>query len=236
MTTSKPQPNRRKLKMCRWLLAVTLMCAGFSGCTQFVLISYLLHGPPTIEPDFDQETGKSMTPVGKECTVAVVCFAPKELQWKFPQIDHQVATAVAYRLGQNRIKVIHPDYVKAWTDANPEWEKATEIGNAFEANYVIEIELAEFTLHEGSSTTLYRGKTEAYVHVVEMEMEEKKLTGEGERIFTKELDFEFPTRVPRPSGEQSLSSFQAEYLSRLSERIGYLFYERFTGEMISWAD
>lgn len=234
MKTTRVQPLRARTRAFRWLLLLCFSIASMSGCTQFVLISYLIHGPPTIEPDFDSETGKSLSEPKK--TVAVVCFAPKELQWKFPQIDNQIATAVAYRLGQNHIKVIHPDYVKAWTDAHPEWEKAAEIGKAFEANYVIEIELAEFTLHEGSSTTLYRGKSEAYVHVVEMELVDKQLTGEGERIFTKELDFEFPTRVPRSSHDQSLSSFQAEYLSRLSERIGFLFYERFTGDMIPWAN
>ncbi|WP_437192318.1 hypothetical protein [Planctomicrobium sp. SH527] len=207
-----------------------MTCLGMSGCAQFVILSYLIHGPPTIEPDFDTETGKSMTKPGT--TVAVVCFAPKELQWKFPQIDHQVATAVAYRLGQNHITMIHPDYVKAWTDAHPGWEKASEIGKAFNATYVVEIELAEFSLHEGTSTTLYRGNTEAYVHVVEMDAEGE---GEGERIFTKEIDFVFPTKVPRQSFDQSLNAFQKEYLSRLSDRIGYLFYERFSGDMISWA-
>jgi hypothetical protein len=188
----------------------------------------LIHGPPTIEPDFDTETGKSMSEPGK--TVAVVCFAPTELKWKFPQIDDQIARAVSYRLGGNHIKVIHPDYVKAWVDKHSDWEKASEIGKAFEASYVIEIELASFTLYEGSSTTLYRGHTEAYIHVVEMDE-----SGNGERIFSKELDFSFPTRVPRSSYDQSLSAFQNEYLSRLSEMIGFLFYERFTGDMIPWA-
>ncbi len=204
---------------------------GTSGCAQFVILSYLLHGPPTIEPDFDLETGKSMT--APKTTVAVVCYAPKEVQWKFPQIDDQLATAVSYRLGQNHITMIHPDYVRAWTDAHPDWEKASEIGKAFNATYVIEIELASFSLHEGTSTTLYRGSTEAYVHVVEMDPEGN---GDGERIFTKELDFRFPTKVPRQSFDQSLNDFQKEYMSRLSERIGFLFYERFSGDMIGWAN
>ena len=225
LATTSPRRSRLHL----WC-AVWLACVGFSGCTQFVLISYLLHGPPTIEPDFDAETGKSMSK--PETTVAVVCFAPKELQWKFPQIDDQLATAVSYRLGQNHVTMIHPDYVKAWTDAHPDWEKASEIGKAFNATYVIEIELSTFSLHEGTSTTLYRGSTEAYVHVVEMDPEG---SGDGERIFTKELDFVFPTRIPRSSYDQTLNAFQKEYLSRLSERIGFLFYERFTGDMIPWA-
>jgi len=229
LSTCSTRFRTRVFRSGIWCL-LWMFCLNFSGCSQFVIFSYLIHGPPTIEPDFDQETGKSMSEPGK--TVAVVCFAPKELQWKFPQIDDQLATAVAYRLGQNHITMIHPDYVKAWTDAHPEWEKASEIGKAFNASYVVEIELAAFSLYEGTSTTLYRGKTEAYVHVVEMDEDG---SGTGERIFTKELDFEYPTRVPRPSSEQPLNAFQKEYLSSLSDRIGFLFYERFSGDMIPWA-
>ncbi len=210
------------------IILATLLCISLTGCSHFVLLSYLIHGPPTIEPDFDTETGKSMSAVGK--SVAVVCFAPTELQWKFPQIDEQVATAISYRMGQNHIKVIHPDYINAWIDEHPDWEKPEEIGKKFEADYVIEIELAAFSLHEGTSTTLFRGTTEAYVHVIEMDEH-----GHGERIYTKELDFTFPTKIPRSSYDQNLSEFQREYLSRLSERIGYLFYERFHGDMIGWA-
>ena len=226
--------TRHQIKSRSWfwtagsLLGAVLAAINLSGCAQFVILSYLIHGPPTIEPDFDAETGLSMSAPGK--TVAVVCFAPTELQWKFPQIDDQVAEAVAYRLGQNHVQVIHPDYVRAWVDENPDWEKATEIGEVFEADFVIEIELADFRLHEGTSTTLFRGQTEAYIHVVEMFEE-----GDGDRIFTKELDFAFPTRIPRSSYDQDLSAFQREYLSRLSERIGWLFYERFHGDMIGWA-
>ena len=201
---------------------------GTVGLHQFVILSYLIHGPPTVEPEFDTETGLSMSSPGKK--VAVVCYAPTELKWKFPQIDEQVARAVAYRLGQNHIKVIHPDYVKAWVDQHPDWERASEIGLAFDASFVIEIELASFSLYEGTSTTLYRGHTEAYIHVVEMQQD-----ATGERVFSKELDFSFPTRVPRSSYDQSLSAFQNEYLSRLSEMIGFLFYERFNGDMIPWA-
>lgn len=210
------------------ILTAALLAVSLSGCQQFVILSYLLHGPPSIEPDFDAETGLSMSNPGQ--TVAVVCFAPKELQWKFPQIDDQVAEAVSYRLGQNNIKVVHPDYVKAWIDEHPDWEKAEEIGKTFDATFVIEIELASYQLHEGTSTTLFRGQTEAYIHVIEMDKE-----GYGDRIFTKELDFAFPTKIPRSSYDQNLSEFQREYLSRLSERIGYLFYERFHGDMIGWA-
>lgn len=228
-TSNLQRSCRNGIARGKSLLLAGCLALLTTGCAQFVIISYLLHGPPTIEPDFDTETGESMS--APDVTVAVVCFAPTELKWKFPQIDEQVSTHVAYRLGQNHITMIHPDYVKAWIDEHPNWEKAEEIGKFFKAKYVIEIELADFSLHEGTSTTLFRGRTEAYVHVIKIDDD-----GYGERIFTKEIDFVFPTRVPRSSYDQSLGEFQKEYLSRLSEKIGWLFYERFHGDMIGWAN
>lgn len=213
----------------RLLLTALVVCVSISGCQQFVIISYLLHGPPSIEPDFDAETGESMSV--PDVTVAVVCFTPKELKWKFPQLDEQVATHVAHRLGRNYIEMIHPDYVKAWVDEHPDWEKAEEIGKAFNTDYIIEIELADFSLYEGTSTTLYRGRTEAYVHVVKIYKD-----GDSERIFSKEIDFVYPTQVARPTTDLSMVEFRKEYLSVLSKKIGWLFYDRFHGDMIGWAN
>ncbi|MCA8998727.1 MAG: hypothetical protein KDA80_17130, partial [Planctomycetaceae bacterium] len=101
------------------MLFALMFATTLSGCAQFVLLSYLIHGPPSIEPDFDAETGESLS--DPDQLAAIVCFAPTEMQYKFPQIDDQVATHVAYRLGQNHIKVIDPDYIRAWVDEHPDW-------------------------------------------------------------------------------------------------------------------
>ena len=220
------QPAIRK----NWisLLGVCLSLILMAGCQQFVILSYLIGGPPSIEPDFDKETGMSMKKKGK--TVAVVCFAPKEMLLEFPQIDDEIAAQVAYRLGENKITIIKPDYVRAWVDTHPKWELAEEIGREFKADYIIEVELSTFSLFEGTSTTLYRGRTEADIHVTEMNGEH------GDRIYSKELDFHFPIRIARSSTEQALLPFKREYISRLSEKIGWMFYESYNGDTIPWAN
>ncbi|MBX3442930.1 MAG: hypothetical protein KF774_11030 [Planctomyces sp.] len=196
------------------------------GCAHFVLLGYLLGGPPSIEPDFDAETGLSMSKSG--VTVAVVCYAPTELKWNFPQIDDEVAAQVSFQMLAHKIRVIEPDYIRAWVDEHPNWEVASEIGEAFHADYVIEIELETFSLYEeGNSTSLYRGRTVGYVHVTDM--------SSGDRIFSKDLDFAFPTRSPRSAYDQALTAFKREYLSRLSEKIGFMFYESYAGDQIGWA-
>jgi hypothetical protein len=223
-----PCPVRSTRRSCIGLLSVCLAMLLFGGCQQFVILSYLIGGPPSIEPDFDKETGESLK--GKDKTVAVVCFAPRELLAEFPAIDKEIAAQVSFQLAEHKIAIVKPDYVRAWISAHPKWELAEEIGREFKADYVVEIEISTFSLYEGTSTTLYRGRTEADVSVTKME------EGSGDEIFSKELDFHYPIRVPRHSSEQSLVAFKRDYISRLSEKIGWMFYESYNGDMIPWAN
>lgn len=211
------------------IAAAILLLATSTGCAQAVLLGYLIGGPPSIEPDFDAMTGESLS--APEVTAVVVCYAPTELKWDFEKIDHEVAAAVTGRLTQNHIKVMHQESVRAWMDSHPDWERPEEIGKAFDVDYVIDIEINDFGLYEENSTTLYRGRTEAYVHVIKMDQD----LGEGDKIYTKEMNVVFPISIPRAAQDQSFESFKREYLSRLSESIGWLFYEHFNGDKIPWA-
>lgn len=210
-------------------IAVTsTLLISLGGCAQAVLLGYLIGGPPSIEPDFDAMTGESLS--APETTVAVICYAPTELKWDFEKIDEEIADVVTYGLGANHIKVIRPDYIRGWIDKHSDWERPEEIGAAFDVDYVVNIEINDFGLYEDNSTTLYRGRTEAFVHVIRMDE-----TGDGERIYTKEVDSLFPTTIPRSAQDQSFEQFKREYLSRLAESIGWLFYEHYNGDKIPWA-
>ncbi|MDA1018308.1 MAG: hypothetical protein O3A00_28120, partial [Planctomycetota bacterium] len=93
------------------LLAVCLMTSTLVGCNYVILLSYLIHGPPSIAPLFETETGKSMT--DKDVAVAVVCYAPKEIKWDFENIDNELAKYVGYRLGEHNIKFVNPQHIQA---------------------------------------------------------------------------------------------------------------------------
>ena len=211
----------------RWTmpLLLALVSLGITGCNYAILLGYPIGGPPSIEPDFDVMTNKSMT--DKDVSVCVVAFAPTELKWDFPKIDHELSRYVAFRLVEHNIKVVNPDQVKAWLDANPDWDKAEEIGKALDCTYVVYIDMNDFHLYEENSTTLYRGRSECYVSVFEMDPE-----GFGEKIYSKEVTSRYPIRAPRSTSEMSLETFKREYLSRLSKEIGWLFFERYSGDNI----
>ena len=207
----------------RWLL-LAAAALPMTGCNYLILAGYLIGGPPSIEPDFDAVTNESMTDSG--VTVAVVCYAAPETKWDFDAIDSEIAKYVTYRLHAHKIKVVNPDRVNAWLDENDQWDEPQEIGRALDVNYLVYIDLQSFNLYEENSAQLYRGRSEAVISVYKMDEED------GDRIYTKELTSRFPLAVPRSTYEVTYSNFKREYLSRLSEEIGRLFYEYYNGDDI----
>ncbi len=105
-TPRAPWSTRRSWIGLRWIsfLSVSLALLLFGGCQQFVILGYLIGGPPSIEPDFDKETGISLQ--GKDKTVAVVCFAPRELLAEFPGIDKEISAHVSYQLAEHKIAIV----------------------------------------------------------------------------------------------------------------------------------
>src|SRR5437870_2343834 len=97
----------------RWL-ALCLLLSTSSGCNAVLALGYLIGGPPSIEPDFDKQTNKSLA--GKNKTVLVLCYAPTELKWDNDAVDYELGKHLAYQLNAHKIKVIDPDRVHAWLD------------------------------------------------------------------------------------------------------------------------
>lgn len=220
MTT---RPNHKTSATAWWhVCGFVLIAAMFSGCNYLLFAGYLIGGPPSITPDFDAETGLSMTE--KDIVVAVVCTAPKEVLLNFTRIDYTLSQYVANRMFQKEIQVINPDRIRAWLDKNADWDTPDQIGAAFGVDYVVYIELNDFNLYEKGSQVLHRGRSDVLVSVWEMEGEE------GEQIFTRNIESIYPRAVPRSTYETKFSTFKRQYLEVLSEDIGILFYEHYHGE------
>jgi hypothetical protein len=221
----------------RWFINTTLatvLVFSIAGCKQFILLSYLIGGPPSIEPVFTQQTGTSLTDF--EVKVAVVCYAEEELLWDFDKVDHQIAAAVTHQLRQRKIDVISPDRVRAWLDQNPDWDRPQEIGaglvdaDGLNPTHVIYIDLLEYSLYEPDSHNLYRGRAEARVTVVKMNEDGD---GDGQNIFDNDIQSKYPLLTPESTASVPYEDFKGRYLVRLSDEIGRLFYERYAGDDIS---
>ena len=171
--TMQDQPRRQMLKL---LLCSMLLASTCTGCKAVVLLGYLIGGPPSIEPPFDIQTKTSLKEDDKR--IAVVCYAPKELKFDTEDVDDELAQHVAMRLNSHGMKVIAPAAVQNWLDQNDDWDSPAEVGHALEADWVVYIDMQEYSLWEEGSMELYRGRTTAMVKVFDMN------DGDGEEIFT----------------------------------------------------
>jgi hypothetical protein len=207
---------------------IALLLVSIPGCNYFLLLGYLIGGPPQIEPLFEKETKKSMT--DKDVRVAVVCYASDELKYQFDNLDHIVASRITNQLSSKKIKVVPYDEIRTWLKDNPDWDTAVEVGAEFDVNFVVYIDVSGFSLYERDSNTLFRGRCDAIVSVYEM-----KTDGDGKRIFSREINSVFPLQVPRSASDVSYDTFRMEYIWRLSDEIGRLFYPYLNGDDISYA-
>lgn len=219
------KPRTISTRRCRWVLATLVMASPVfaSGCNYFILIGYLIGGPPSIQPDFDKLTKESLTDKGVK--VAVVCFAPDEIRLNFIDVDKDIAKFVSHRLFQHKITVIQPDRVQDWLDRHDDWDKPDEIGEATGATHVVFIDVHKYNLFEENSHDLFRGRAEVLVSVFKMQKGDQ-----AEKIYTKELTSLYPLSAPCATSEISYDRFRRQYLGRLSEEVGRLFYEYFNGD------
>ena len=223
-TANSPQRTRRNPPIRRCLLSLAILLA-MPGCNYFILLGYLIGGPPQLEPLFEKETGKSFT--DRNIRVAVVCYAPEELTKFHDNIDQMLMKRLSAMLYRNQIDIYNPDVIIGWMANNTDWDSPEEIGAEFDVNYVVYVDISEFSLYERDSTSLFRGRCEAICSVYEMEAD-----GDGKRIFNKDINSVFPTQVPRSASDVSYETFRNEYFFRLGDEIGRLFYPYGNGDDI----
>lgn len=210
-------------------LAILFLVAGQSGCQPFMLLGYLLGGPPSTDPDFHQKTKQTLE--GKNKVTLVYCYASKELKWDHESVDFDLAKHVAYQLNGKKIKVVDPDRVYAWLDKHDRWRKTAEIGAAFKADYIVHIDVKDYSLTEANVNNLYRGRADCIVNVVKMD-ENKR---DGAVIYTTSLKSNFPKNGPVDQAAMPFTEFKKRYLSALSYEIGKLFFSTETGDDIPYS-
>jgi hypothetical protein len=210
------------------VMAACLLASQLSGCQAVILLGYLIGGPPSTDPDFHVKTKQTLA--GKNKITLVYCYAPKELKWDNEAVDYELAKHIAYQLNSKKIKVVDPDRVQAWLDKHDKWKKVSEIGTVFKADYIVHVDVKDYSLFEANSSNLYRGRADCIVNVVKMD-EDKK---DGTVIYTIPIKSNFPTRAPVDSNAMAFPEFKKRYLSALSDEVGRLFYPSETGDDIPY--
>lgn len=188
--------------------ALAIGCLGLAGCTQVLLTgAFFLKGVET-QPEFVALKGKK---------TAVVCRPLVELQYSGSDAAGMLAREVGRRMVERgkKIEVVSAQKVEEWTDEH-DWDEFTEVGKALKSDYVVGIELEEFSLYQGQ--TLYQGR--ATVHVTVHDVKD-----DGKTVYEKRLDrIIYPPNSGVSTSDKTEEQFRRDFTAVVAERIGRNFY------------
>ncbi len=194
-------------------LMVAILLAGALlpaiGCNIVAMGLYLVHGM-NVDPDYDGLKGKR---------VAVVCRPVTSLQYRNSSVHNELAKNVGKLLSKHvsRIKMIDQREISQWTDEYT-WEEYQEIGKALDADFVVGLDLEEFTLYKGP--TLYQGKASINITVYDISKNSKDPA--WEKALPQTL---YPPNSAVAASEKPESQFRTQFVEALAEQIARHFYE-----------
>jgi hypothetical protein len=211
----------------RWRLRIIaiLMLASVAGigCNPFNLAYFLTGGPESkIDPEY------RIADRDREVTVLILAYSTADVQTDQLGIDRQLGTNVARqladrcRVNKERVNVVPIHRVEKFKSDNPGWKSmgAAEIGRHFAADYVVDVEVAKFSLYEpGSRRALYRGNSMMNIVLLDVH---KPLDGP---VLKRSISVEYPkSRGPQPVDQDSNPDrFRDQFVTRISSEICWLF-------------
>lgn len=101
--------------------------------------------------------------------VAIVVWSDAGTLYQFPHIRLELASQLAYQMaGQLKtVSIVAPQEIADYQSRNPNWDAmpAWQIGRQFEADYVIFVEILEYSTREPRTPGLFHGMAKASVVV-----------------------------------------------------------------------
>lgn len=113
----------------------------------------------------------------KETKVVIWTYMGLNSRPEFAQADRQLTEAFAQQLRQQseenreKLTVIKPRLVEEYKNTHPNWKSLDpeQVGRYFKADYVIGLEIDQFSLYEPKAhETMYRGRTNILVSLVDV--------------------------------------------------------------------
>lgn len=205
------------------------------GCFKMMVgTGKMLFGDPKLPSEFTKLTRVDLSK-GTQ-TVLVMCSTPESVDENVSTLRYDLIKGITRRLKLNGVKIINPDRIAEWLDANDGISVAeysgtvtgiTELARDFETDYIAWIDVQKFYLHEPNSAKLLRGHTSGYIRVFKVEEQA------GQRSALKIYQTEFSLMYPQLQGiseeDRSLVVFQNDYLNNLCSHLSERFYDHRPG-------
>lgn len=214
-------PLLRSLLICT--LAV-LSAMSLPGCSLGVMMGKMLFGDPRLKCQFRAATGVDLTKGEK--SILLACSAPHSVLSRTPSIQIDIVDRMSRTLEIRGVKVVSADDVAAWFDDHGEWGDFSELAERFDADYVMNISIQEFSLEVPDSKNLQQGKIAGNVQVLDC-------SGDGEPVaaFERTFSLQFP-EYPVPKENRSEHLFTEGFLDRTSLTLAQFLYDHRASETV----
>jgi hypothetical protein len=218
------------LKRCVVSLAIASAVWTIGGCSLGVMAGKMLFGDPTQPAPFRTVTDVDLGKGDK--SVLIVATTPQAAKQIDAGLDLVVAERVSRTLRGKGVKVYPSKKVLNWVDnRGGQWGTPDEVAAAFpDANYIVEIDIDQFSHLEESSPDLYRGRAVGNVRAYEVvEMNGEKTASP---CFSREFTCTYPSMFPKQAHQISERTFREEFTNRVCSEIAHLFYDHKASETV----
>ncbi len=209
------------------LLPVVLFCWSVTGCSLGVMAGKLLLGDPQQKSAFRAATSTDLTK-GRD-SLLIICSAPHGLLAQFPAVQVDIADRMTRILETRGVKIISSDQVATWYDEHGEWGDLKELAKAFDADFVMNVNLRRFTYRVPESDSLLQGSAEGVVSVTQTNDRRKTRPG---AVFERSFQLKFPTSYPVPRENRSDQIFIEGFLDRLALHLAQFLYDHSASETV----
>lgn len=196
------------------------------GSNLILLLAYLIGGPPVIEPDFQKKTGKSLENV----SIAVRCVPAEGVKLDDKSICDRIAKWLAIRLTQKNLRVADSDAVAGWVKRHAEERGVIGLAAAVEADFVIVVEVNEFTLHHAEKKQDFQGLFQGSISVHEIAKNSKGKRVAARAIYNCDRTGRYPIEAPLPGNMHTEKDFEKKFVLEVSGDLQAIFCPRYADE------
>lgn len=202
---------------------LALTACSLTGCSLVIMANKMLFGDPVVASAFRRATGNDLVKSGE--TVLVVCSVPHGVKSRFEGAEYEIVQKVTRQLKRQGIKVVNSNHVAEWMDNNGGmWDGPSELARAFETDYIVHLDLKQFSYEEPNSPNMYRGRIAGTVYGFRVEG-----TGETKQaweVFSYGYSLTHP--ATRPFSREEIPTpevFLRTCVDRASIELAQLFYD-----------
>jgi hypothetical protein len=197
------------------LALATSLVLSAGGCAVNVLAIpyFLMGGEPRIQPPVKLCEKKKDTK-----RVLVLAFADTGIQWGYQSVDDELTGLLVSEIlqGDKRIEVVPEQTINEWKDRNANWidRDPQTIGEHFDVDYVLFVEVTSFSLNTTRNQYLLQGHSDVLFKVWDVNKETL--------AFSDVLEKDFPSnRSVELQNVSSEEQFRRLFLRRIARELSW---------------